>query len=180
MAQLYLIADDGEIARRRSRVPGRVIEAWPDLAQAGHYWMAETSKTALDAAGEPIRPKLVIDARRVPIYYGPRVIDLDSLPEEGSLQARVLSEHGIAVACVTVDAAGRRTSHTPRSPDDPTFFLRRVGGASAHLWRLFRTKAEALAWLPQEFPGDAEAVAWANALAVQTYDELIGRHAGPA
>src|SRR3989442_14660997 len=140
VGRLYLIADVGEIAARRKQLPGRFIETWPDLYREREYWMTEDSKATLDSIGEPIRAKLVVDADAVPVYYGPRLVELDSLPREDSLRARVLSAHAIAVACITAETSPEGTSLSPQSPLDPVFFLRRPGGSAAHRWRLFTTK----------------------------------------
>src|SRR5207244_3590585 len=82
--------------------------------------------------------------------------DLESLPREESLKTRVLSAHGIAVAWITLDRFGQRASHEPTSPDDPVFHLRRVGGGAGHLWRLFRTRQEAVVYLGEAYGRDSE------------------------
>lgn len=179
MGRLYLIVDDGEIAPRRKKLPGRFIETWPDLYGEREYWMADESKAALDSAGTPIRAKLVVDADAVAVYYGPRLAAIDSLPREDSLRARVLSAHGIAVVCMTADTPAEGTSHSSQSPLDPVFFLRRPGGSAAHRWRLFTTKQDAVAWVLHSFPGDDEAAHWAHALLADSYEALLARHGAP-
>ena len=53
MGRLCLVADAGEIAKRRRLVPaGRLVEAWPDLYAKGEFWMGEEAKALLDAAGD--------------------------------------------------------------------------------------------------------------------------------
>src|SRR6266508_1031434 len=132
MARLYLVADDGEISRRRKLVPpGRLVEAWPDLYAAGQFWIGEASKTLLDGAGPPLPVRLSLDGAVVPIYYGPRLRDVESLPLEESLQTRALSARGIAVAWITFDQFGTRTVYEPKGPTDPIFFLRRPAGPAA-------------------------------------------------
>ena len=122
MARLYLVADGGEIARRRPLLPrGRLVEAWPDLYTRGEFWMSESAKTLLDGAGEPLPAKLELAAAAVPVYYGPRLCDIDSLPAEDSLQTRVLSAHGIAVAWITLDRFGERNQYQAQTPTDPVF-----------------------------------------------------------
>jgi hypothetical protein len=113
------------------------------------------------------------------VYYGAAAAEAESLPGEASLRARVLSARGIAVACVTFEASGERRRHEPRSPDDPLFHLRRPGGSVVHLWRLFRTRDEAVAYLAEHYPHDADAVAWARRLPTRDWDELVAR-AAPA
>lgn len=177
MARLYLIADGGEIAARRKQLPGRFIETWPDLYREREYWMTEESKAALDSISEPIRAKLVVGAEAVPVYYGPRLVEIDSLPREDSLRARVLSAHGVAVAWITLNQFGERTVYEPQSPTDPIFFLRRPGGGTAHIWRLFRTRPEAIAYMREYYGKDPEAIEWAQTLPAENYEELLKHHA---
>src|SRR2546430_1646325 len=144
MGRVYLVSDDGEIARRRRESPGQLIEAWPDLylgdllwlgddearrvayaaerrepAAGALYWIGEASKAALDRAGTPLAWDLAIEETSVPIYYGPGLRDTESLPAEDSVRARVLSAHGIAAVWATYDASGARVEHQPSSPLDP-------------------------------------------------------------
>jgi len=176
MARLYLVSDGGELARRRAKLaPGQLAEAWPDLATPDHVWIGEESKAVLDAAGSPLPVQLVLDGARVPVYYGPRLADLDSLPREESVQTRVLSAHGVAAAWITLDRAGQRTTHTASSPADPVFFLRRPRGTVSHVWRLFRTRAEARAFMSEESDDDAGALTWLQTLHADDFDELIAR-----
>lgn len=178
MSLLYLLADTGEIARRRPSLPaGTVVEAWPDLYTPGHVWLETESKQLLDAAGDPLVAVLSLDGDHVPVFYGPRVGDLESLPTEASLRARVLSAHGMAVAWITLDQFGERTEYQPESPLDPTFFLRRRGGGAAHIWRLFRTRGEAGTFMRERYANDPDAQTWAEKLAVEDFAALIERHA---
>ena len=178
MARLYLVADDGEISRRRKLVPpGRLVEAWPDLYAAGQFWIGEASKTLLDGAGPPLPVRLSLDGAVVPIYYGPRLRDLESLPLEESLQTRVLSARGIAVAWITFDQFGTRTVYEPKGPTDPIFFLRRPAGTAAHIWRLFRHRSEAHVYMAEYYGRDSEGREWAETLPVETFEELLERHA---
>src|SRR5204863_5728288 len=167
MSRLYFMTDGAEMVRRRGLVPkGSVVEAWPDMAgERGAFWVGEDSKTLLDAAGEaPTAAKLTLPSDAVPVFYGPQLCDIESLPREESLRARVLSAHGVAVAWVTLNPMGERVTHEPKSVDEPVFHLRRPGGGSGHLWRLFRTKTEAIAWTEKTYGKDSEGAAWARAL----------------
>lgn len=179
MPRLYLLRDGPEIARRRALAAGAgVLEVWPDLYTAGEFWVGETTKRALDAAAAaPLPARLSLDAAALPIYYGPRLGDVDSLPAEESLAARVLSARGVAVAWITLDQFGERARHEPQSPADPIFYLRRPAGAVAHVWRLFRTKREARVYMAEHFGRDDGARAWADALGAETFDALVERHA---
>jgi hypothetical protein len=176
--RLYLIAADDEVGRRRSRLsPGRVVETWPDAA-GGAFWVGAQSKAALDAAGDtPLAAAVSLPAACVEIYYGPQLCDVESLPLEESLRARVVSARGMAVAWATLDRFGQRSHHEPQSPADPIFYLRRPGGATSHLWRLFRTRTEAIAFMAELHGADSEGSDWARALALDDFDTLLSRHA---
>ena len=179
MARLYFMTDGGEMVRRRGLVPkGAVVEAWPDMTVGGGtFWIGEESKALLDAAGEaPMAAKLALPADAVRVFYGPQLCDIESLPREESLRARVLSAHGVAVAWVTLNPMGERTTHEPKSLDEPVFHLRRPGGGSGHLWRLFRTKAEAIAWTETTYGKEAEGAEWARALPAEDFDALVKGH----
>lgn len=178
MAKIYLTGEGGEIVRRRRLVPaGQLLEAWQDLYVAGDFWLGESSKALLDGVGGPLPVKLVLDGGAVSIYYGPRLQNVESLPLEESLQTRVLSAHGIAVAWITIDQFGERTVYEPSGPADPIFFLRRPSGTAAHLWRLFRTRREAHAYMAEYYGKDSEGRDWSDGLPVETFNELLAKHA---
>jgi len=193
MGRVYLVSDDGEIARRRRELSSLFIEAWPDLFRGdlfwlgddearraayaverreslpgALYWVGEASKAALDRAGQPLGWDLAIDETSVPIYYGPGLRETESLPAEDSLRARVLSAHGIAAIWATYDASGARVEHRPTSPLDPIFHLRRPGGTAIHLFRTLTTRAEAVT------AGGSE---WAEKLPAEDFADLVSRFA---
>lgn len=177
MGKIYLVTDGAEIARRRKLVAsGLLVETWQDLYAPGQFWLGEESKGYLDGEGGPLPSALAVDAEAVPIYYGPRLRDVESLPSEESLRARVLSAHGIGVAWITFDQFGERTKYEPASPGDPIFYLRRPGGSAAHVWRLFRQKREAMVYMQEYYGKDSEARDWSDALPVEGYDELLKRY----
>jgi hypothetical protein len=178
-SRCYFLTDGAEMLRRRARATaGAVVEAWADLhVGGGAYWVGEESKALLDAAGPPLVADLAVPAEAVRVYYGPRLADVESLPREESLRARVLSAHGIAAAWITLDRRGERREHAPASPADPVFHLRRPGGGAGHVWRLFTTRAEAVEFLTEFWDGDEEAVAWARALPASDFDDLLRGHA---
>ena len=181
MSRLYFMHDGQEMVRRRGQVPkGSVVEAWADMAVGGGtFWVGEESKALLDAAGaEPMTANFAVPAEAVGVFYGPHLCELESLPREESLRARVLSAHAIAAVWITLDPAGQRTVHEPASPDDPVFHLRRPGGGAGHVWRLFRTRREAIDWTRETYGVDSEAAGWARALPAEDFDGLLRRHAG--
>ena len=178
MSRLYLTTEKDEIARRRGLVPkGEVVEAWADLVEPGALWLGEASKALLERAGTPLAVRLSLPADSVAVYYGPQLSDVESLPREESLRARVVSGSGIAAAWITLDRFGQRNTFEPQSPADPVFNLRRVGGGRGHLWRLFRTKPEAIVYMVEAYGRESEGAEWAQALAVEDFDGLLKRHA---
>ncbi len=180
MSRLYFVHDGNDMVRRRALVPkGSVVEAWADMAVGGGtFWVGEDGKTLLDAAGEqPMTAQLAIPAEAVAIFYGPQLGDLESLPREESLRARVLSAHGVAAAWITLDRHGQRATPEPAAPTDPIFHLRRPGGGAGHVWRLFRTKDEAVEWMDEAYGTDSEGAEWARALPADDFDALVKRHA---
>ena len=174
---LYLVEGKDEVLRRRALVPaGQVVEAWADHEVADAFWLAEESKQLLDGAGPPLVARLTLPDDSVPLFYGPQLCDVESLPREGSVRSRALSSHGMAVAWITLDRFGERTTYEPASMNDPVFYLRRVGGGASHVWRVFRTRAEAVTYLTEAYGADSEVAAWAKGLPVETFDELVTRH----
>jgi hypothetical protein len=173
-----LLADAAEVAKRRKLAPpGRLLEAWPDLYVAGRAWIGDEARLLLEAAGGPLPFALSVDEAAVPIYYGPRLQDTESLPLDESLRARALSAHGIAVAWITYDQFGQRTVYEPTGPADPIFYLRRPAGTAVHIWRLFRTKQEARVYMAEYYGRDSEGRDWAEALPAETFEDLLARHA---
>jgi hypothetical protein len=178
MGRLYFMAGGDEMVRRRARAPkGSVVEAWADLAGGGTFWVGEESKQLLDEAGEtPLPASLSVPDDAVPVFYGPRLCDVESLPREESLRARVLSVHGIAVAWITLDRFGERVSYEPKSPADPVFHLRRPGGGAGHVWRRFEIKREAMDFMRETYGAESEGFEWAEALSVTDYAGLLKRY----
>ena len=166
------------MVRRRALLPkGAVIEAWPDLhIGGGSFWIGEESKALLDDVGDPMAAEAALLAEHVPIFYGPNLCDLESLPREESLRARTLSGHGIAVAWITLDRDGQRVSHEPESPQDPVFHQRRPGSTAGHIWRRFETKREAIAFMAEAWGAESEGVDWAKALPADDFESLLKRH----
>ena len=179
MGRLYFMADGDEMVRRRARVPkGSVVEAWADRRGGGAFWVGDDSRRLLDEAGDtPMAIRLAVPDAAVPVFYGPRLSDVESLPREESLRARVLSMHGIAAAWITLDRFGERVTYEPASPVDPIFHLRRPGGGVGHVWRRFETKSEAIDFMREAYGPESEAFEWAEGLPVDDFDTLLKRYA---
>ena len=173
---LYLVEGKDEVLRRRGLLPpGQVAEAWADHQLVGAFWLGEESKRLLDAAGEPLPAALVLPDDSVPIFYGPRLCDIESLPREESVRTRALSARGMAVAWITLDRFGERVSYEPTSPADPIFHLRRPGGGASHVWRRFETRRDAIDFMREAYGEESEAFEWAQTLAVPDFETLLRR-----
>lgn len=174
---LYLVEGKDEVLRRRARVPaGQIVEAWPDLQLGGAFWLGEESKKLLDAVDTPLPALMTLPDDSVPIFYGPRLCDRDSLPREESLRTRALSTRGIAVAWITLDQAGERTTYQPSAMDDPVFYLRRVGGGATHVWRGFRSPVEAVKFFTESYGAESPGVEWARTLTAESFEALVTRY----
>ena len=179
MGRLYFMPEGDEMVRRRARVPkGSVVEAWADRRGGGAFWVGEDSRRLLDEAGErPMAVRLSLPDDAVPVFYGPRLCDVESLPREESVRARVLSMHGIAAAWITLDRFGERLTYEPKSPADPIFHLRRPGGGAGHIWRRVESKRDAIAFMREAYGVESEAFEWAESLPVDDFDALLKRYA---
>ena len=179
MSRLYFMAGGDEMVRRRALVPkGSIVEAWADVVGGGTFWVGEESKRLLDAAGAaPMPVQLSVPADAVPVFYGPQLTDIESLPREESLRARVLSVHAIAVAWITLDRFGERVTYEPKGPTDPIFHLRRPGGGAGHVWRRFDSKPDAITFMREVYGVPSEAAEWAETLDVDDFPALLKRYA---
>jgi hypothetical protein len=177
MTQIFRIENGRAVRERQRALPqGSVVDAWPDVFEPRTFWIGETTKRILDAAGAPLPASAVVEASRIAVFFPDEPHDRASLPSEESLRVRVLSAHGIAVTWFgTTEGMARRPLPEPVSPEDAFFFLMRMGSRINHAWRLFRTRDEAIEFMPRHFADDAEARAWAETLPAGSYSELLRR-----
>jgi hypothetical protein len=175
VSRIYRI-DDGRAVRERQRAlpKGTVAEVWLDVFLPGTFWISEATKRLLDTTGTPLTPSAVVEGTRIPIFLPDEPRDAGSLPREESLRVRVLAGHGIGVTWYgTTSHAGGRPLPEPTSPEDAFFYLMQMGSSANHVWRLFRTRDEAVEFMARYFPGEPKASAWAAALPVARYSELL-------
>lgn len=175
MSLIYRV-DDGPGLRERQRAlpKGTVAEVWPDVFAPGMFWISEATKELLEGVGGPLRPSAVVESSRILIFYPDEPRDLVSMPLEDSVRGRVLAGHGIAATWYGTTAhPGIRPLPEPATPEDAFFYLMRVGSRTNHVWRLFRTREEAVEFIGRTFPHDARASAWAESLPVARYLDLL-------
>jgi hypothetical protein len=181
MTRIYRVDDGPGLRERQRALPrGTVAEVWPDVFVPGTFWISEATKHLLEEVGGPLRPMAVVESSRIPIFYPDEPRDLASLPLEESVRVRVLAGHGIGATWYGMTAhPGIRPLPETATPEDPFFYLMRVGGRTNHAWRLFRTRAEAVEFMRRTFPHDAGARAWAESLPVARYLDLWRGHTTP-
>jgi len=175
MSLIYRVDDEPGVRERQRALPrGTVAEVWPDVFAPGTFWISEATKQLLEGVGGPIRPMAVVDASRIPIFYPDEPRDRASLPPEESVRVRVLAGHGIAATWygMTGHPVIRPLPETA-TPEDAFFYLMRVGSRTNHVWRLFRTREEAVEFMGRTFPRDARASAWAESLPAARYLDLL-------
>lgn len=175
MSWIYRV-DDGPGLRQRQRAlpSGTVAEVWPDVFTPGMFWISEATKHVLEKAGGPLRSSVLVESSCILIFHPDEPRDPASLPLEESVRVRVLAGHGIAATWYgTTGHPGIRPLPEPATPEDAFFYLMRVGSHTNHVWRLFRTREEAVEFMGRTFPHDPRASAWAKSLPVARYLDLL-------
>jgi hypothetical protein len=115
-----------------------------------------------------------VESSRILIFYPDEPRDPASMPSEESVRVRVLAGHGIAATWYGTTAhPANRPLPEPATPEDVFFYLMRVGSRTNHVWRLFRTREEAVEFMGRTFPHDARAAAWAESLPVARNLDLL-------
>ncbi len=179
--KIYRIEEGKTVRERQRALPkGTIVEAWPDVFEPTVVWVTAATKTVLEAAaGTPLVVSAAVDGERISIFYPNEPRDLFSLPAEESLRARVVAGHGIGVTWygMTSQFQGRPLP-APTSAEDSFFYLMRIGGATNHAWRLFRTRDDAIDFMGRNFSESPAAKEWALALPATRFGELLSSAAG--
>ena len=165
---------DFKAARRQiqDRWPGRYFEIWPDVFEGGLYWVGGETKALLDDLKVPHDIRYAVDDERVPIFYGGRPPGTpDVLPGAESVRTRTLAWRGIGVALV--EEGSGRPSLEPSGPEDAYFFLSRPRAGRYFIWRLFRSKEDARAFIRKHHFADADLEGWLAASPVERFADLV-------
>jgi len=158
----------------RAKAPGRVIELWPDVFAAELYWLAPETRALLDACGAEVRYLYKVEEAAVPLYGLERYPGSPAdLPAPDSVRTRTLAGHGIGVEFVQALREGDTPAAEPTAPTDAVFFLRRPGGEMNFLWRLFRSRADAMHQAAQRRGTDPGFAAWVEQLRVEDFSGLL-------
>lgn len=158
----------------RSKAPGGVVELWPDVFEAGLYWLAPETRGLLDACGIAGQYVYKVDEGAVPLYGVDRFTgDPAELPAPRSVRTRTLAGHGIGVEFVQALREGEVPAAEPSAPTDAVFFLRRPGGQRNFLWRLFRSRGDAASQAAQRRERDPAFAVWVEGLPVEEFSALL-------
>lgn len=159
----------------RPRGSGGVVELWPDVFEAGLYWLSPETRALLDACGVEVQYLYKVDEAVVPLFGLERYPgDRADLPAADSVRTRTLAGHGIGVEFVQALREGDLPLAEPTAPTDAVFFLRRPGGQVNFLWRLFRSRADAAHEAAQRRGQDPVFAAWVEQLTVDEFSGLLG------
>ncbi len=158
----------------RPKAPGGAVELWPDVFEAGLYWLAPETRILLDACGVGVQYLYKVDEAAVPLFGLERYPGNPAeLPAPESVRTRALAGHGIGAEFVQALREGDTPVAEPTAPTDAVFFLRRPGGQRNFLWRLFRSRADAAHHAAQRRDRDPSFAAWVERLTVEEFSGLL-------
>lgn len=110
---------------------------------------------------------------RVAIYHS--LLSREELGDfEPALKALALAHRAIAMACVGVNGETELGFDLAESTERYTYFTAPAG--HTFIWRLFRDRDEAQTFLEKQTVGDETALAWAEAIPLESSEELTGYH----
>jgi hypothetical protein len=133
---------------------------------------AET-REAMDRHDVPYNPLAEEEASRVSVYH--TNLSREELSDyEDAIKALALAYRAIAVACVGVNGETDLGFDLSESTDLYTYFTAPAG--HTFIWRLFRSRDEAIEFLGKLTLGDRNAVAWAKSIPLDSSDDLVSYH----
>ncbi len=175
MSRVFRIDDRLAVRKRQSELPaGIVVQVWPDVFDPRASWISEETRRLLERENAPLPVGAIAEAASVSLFLPGEVRDDSTLPSSDSLAVRVLAGHGIAATWYSTPARpGGRPAVEPASPEDPFFTMMRMGSQVNHMWRLFRTRDDAVRFMQKHFATDRAAQEWAARLGVASFQELL-------
>lgn len=158
----------------RQVLQGRYVEIWSDVFEPGIFWVADEARQALEEVGITFTVLAQIPNERIAVYYARHLQpDLESMPGENSVKARVLAGHGIGAVLFFIGDRRQMPPEEPTDPKDTVFYLSKPGAGYYYLWRLFRSKEDAEYYVAQKLKDDEDAKRWAASIPVMAYAELL-------
>jgi len=133
---------------------------------------AET-REAMDRHDVPYNVLAEEDANRVSVYHSN--LSREELGDyEDPIKALALAYRAVALACVGVNGETDLGFDLSEGTDLYTYFTAPAG--HTFIWRVFRSRDEAVEFLTKLTLGDPGAVAWAKGIPLSASDELVSYH----
>ena len=150
------------------------VEIWVDVFDPAIHWAAEVARAVLDEVGIGYRVTGEVNAEAIPVFF-PAGLETppEILPDGDSLRARILAGHGIAAALVSVASSANPPREEPTTPEDSLFYLSKPGGGRYCIWRLFRSKEDAVYHMQRSFPDDPGGAEWIEQVRGGDYTSLL-------
>jgi hypothetical protein len=133
---------------------------------------AET-REALDRSDVPYNPLAEEETTSVAVFHSS--LSREELGDyEDAIKALALSYRAIAMACVGVN--GETDLGFDLSDDTSLYTYFTAPAGHTFIWRLFRTRDEAVDFMSRLTLGDRTAVAWAKGIPLASSAELVSYH----
>ena len=133
---------------------------------------AET-REAMDRHDVPYNVLAEEDATRIAVYHSN--LSREELGDyEEPIKALALAYRAVAVACVGINGETDLGFDLSDGTDLYTYFTAPAG--HTFIWRVFRSRDEAVDFLTKLTLGDRGAVTWAKGIPLASSDELVGYH----
>lgn len=147
--------------------------AYKVLATEDVFVTTADTREAMDRHDVPYTLLAEESGDRVAIYHS--ALSREELGElEPPLKALALAHRAIAMACVGVNGESELGFDLSESTDRYTYFTAPAG--HTFIWRLFLDREEAESFLEKQTVGDESALAWAQAIPLESSEELTGYH----
>lgn len=131
------------------------------------------TKDAMDRHDVPYNLLAEEDATRIALYHSP--LSAEELGEyENALKALSLACRSIALACVGVNGEGNLGFDLSDGVKNFTYFQAPAG--HTFIWRAFRERDDAVQFLDKLTVGDQKARDWAEAIPLDSAEELTSYH----
>ncbi len=137
------------------------------------FVMTAETREAMDRHDVPYNLLAEEDPSRISIYHTP--LSKEELGDyEDAVKALTLAYKGIAAACVGINGETDLGFDLSDSIRHYTYFTAPAG--HTFIWRLFHHRDDAEAFLDKLTLGDRNALGWAQAIPLESSEELVGFH----
>jgi hypothetical protein len=170
----FTIEDESMLAEAFAEMDDDVFAITYKVARTDDVFVttAET-REAMDRHDVPYNVLAEEDANRVAVYHSN--LSREELGDyEDPIKALALAYRAVALACVGVNGETDLGFDLSDGTDLYTYFTAPAG--HTFIWRVFRSRNEAVEFLTKLTLGDRGAVAWANGIPLSGADELVSYH----